>query len=163
MKHAALLTLLASASFVLGCASSGQGSASGTMVADKPSRHHHVKAKETSFESSSGAGQVGMDNETGVYETSDIEETMSGHMDEVRVCLRKAGHSHRSSVGKVTLQFHVDGQGSTTDVLVVATDLGNNQLEQCLVDVGRRIKFPPPLGNKATTFEYPVEFRSKRA
>jgi len=47
--------------------------------------------------------------------------------------------------------------------MVVATDLGNNQLEQCLVDVGRRIKFPPPLGNKATTFEYPVEFRSRRA
>ena len=66
-------------------------------------------------------------------------------------------------MGKVTLQFHVDGQGATTDVAVVATDLGNNQLEQCLVDMGRRIKFPPPLGNKATTFEYPVEFRSRRA
>jgi len=160
MKHAVLLTLLGSL-FVLGCASSGQGST--TASVDRPSRHHHAKAKETSFDGSSGAGQMGMDNESGVYETSDIEETMSGHMDEVRVCLRKAGHARRSSVGKVTLQFHVDGQGSTTDVMVVATDLGNNQLEQCLVDVGRRIKFPPPLGNKATTFEYPVEFRSRRA
>jgi len=160
MKHAALLTLLGSL-FVLGCASSGQKT--NTVAADRPSRHHHAKAKETSFDSSSGAGQMGMDNESGVYETSDIEETMSGHMDEVRVCLRKSGHARKSSVGKVTLQFQVDGQGSPTKVMVVATDLGNDQLEQCLVDMGRRIKFPPPLGNKATTFEYPVEFRSKRA
>jgi len=160
MKHAALLTLLGSL-FVFGCATSGQNSA--TVAADRPSRHHRAKAKETSFDASSGAGQMGMDNESGVYETSDIEETMSVHMDEVRVCLRKSGHARKSSVGKVTLQFHVDGQGSTTDVMVVATDLGNNQLEQCLVDMGRRIKFPPPLGNKAATFEYPVEFRSRRA
>lgn len=159
MKHAALLTLLGSL-YVVGCASSGQNT---TAAADRPSRRHHSKAKESSFESSSGAGQMGIDNESGVYETSDIEETMSGHMDEVRVCLRKSSHTRGSSVGKVTLQFHVDGQGSTTDVLIVATDLGNNQLEQCLVDMGRRIKFPPPLGNKATTFEYPVEFRSRRA
>jgi len=157
MKHAALLTLLGSL-FVAGCASSGQKTAT---VADAPSRHHRAKAKETSFEASAGAGQMGVDNESGVYETSDIEETMSGHMDEVRVCLRKATHAHGASTGKVTLQFHVDGQGSTTDVQILATDLGNNQLEQCLVDVGRRIKFPPPLGNKATTFEYPVEFRSR--
>jgi TonB family protein len=160
MKHAALLTLLGSL-FVVGCASSGQKTAS--VAADPPSRHHRAKAKESSFEASAGAGQMGVDNESGVYETSDIEETMSVHMDEVRVCLRKASHARGSSTGKVTLQFHVDGQGATTDVMVVATDLGNNQLEQCLVDVGRRIKFPPPLGNKATTFEYPVEFRSRRA
>lgn len=158
MKHVALLTLLGS--FAVGCAS---GKGAGTMVADHPSRHHHVKAKETDFDASSGARQMGVDNEVGVYETSDIEETMSGHVDEMKGCYLKAGHTHHASVGTVMLQFHVDGQGATTDVMVVSTDMGNNRLEQCLVEMGRRIKFPPPIGNKATTFEYPVEFRSRHA
>src|ERR1700710_647682 len=155
MKQVALLTLLGS---VLGCASSGQGT--GTMAVDKPSRHHKTKAKETNFETSNGAGQMGVENEVGVYEVSDIEDTMSGRMDEVRGCYQRAGHARRYAGGKVTLRFNVDGQGATTDVLVVSTDLGNYQVERCLVDRGRKIKFPPPLGNKATTFEYPVEFRS---
>jgi hypothetical protein len=43
---------------------------------------------------------------------------------------------------------------------VVATDLGNYEVERCVVDVGRRVQFPPPDGNKATSFEFPVEFKS---
>jgi hypothetical protein len=43
---------------------------------------------------------------------------------------------------------------------VVESDLGNYGVERCLVDVGRRIAFKAPTGNKPTTFDYPVEFRS---
>jgi hypothetical protein len=60
----------------------------------------------------------------------------------------------------VLLRFMVNGDGSTDDVLVIESPLGNYDVERCVVGIGRRIVFPAPSGNKATTFEYPVEFRS---
>jgi hypothetical protein len=43
---------------------------------------------------------------------------------------------------------------------VVESGLGNYEVERCLVEVGRRMVFEAPNGRKATTFDYPVEFRS---
>jgi TonB family protein len=155
MKHLATVALLGSA---LGCASGG---AATEMAADHSSRHRKAgPAQPTTFESSTGAAQMGLQNEAGVYDSADIEDTMSAHLGEVRGCYDRAGHAQRYAAGKVTLRFKVAGNGTPSDVLVIASDLGNFDVERCLVDVGRRIKFPPPEGRKSTTFEYPVEFRS---
>lgn len=155
MKQALVVSLIAGS--VFGCASQKGG----TMATDQPSAKHRRRASaQTSFENSAGARQMGLENETGVYESGDIEDTMSAHMDEVRDCHGRAGDARRYVAGKVTLRFTVAGDGVPQDVLVVATDLGNYNVERCLVDVGRKVKFPPPEGHKAATFEYPVEFRS---
>jgi TonB family protein len=103
---------------------------------------------------------MGLENEAGVYEGQDIEETMHAHLNEVRGCYERAGHAQRYAAGKVTLRFTVSGDGSPLEVLVVASELGNFDVERCVVQVCRRVKFPAPEGHKATTFEYPVEFRS---
>ena len=58
------------------------------------------------------------------------------------------------------LRFLIGGDGIAQDVLVIESTLGNYDVERCLVEVGRRIAFHAPTGHKATTFEYPVEFRS---
>lgn len=155
MKQALLFSLLAGSA--LGCASH-QAS---TMASDQPSAKHRRRAAEQStFENSAGARQMGLENETGVYDSGDIEDTMSAHLEEVRDCHGRAGDARRYVAGKVTLRFTVAGDGVPQDVLVIATDLGNYNVERCLVDMGRRVKFPPPEGHKAATFEYPVEFRS---
>jgi TonB family protein len=103
---------------------------------------------------------MGLENEVGVYESADVEAALAERMDEVRGCYRRAGRAQRYAGGTVTLRFAVQGDGTTEDVLVIGTDLGNYEVERCLVGVGRTVKFPAPNGNKATTFEYPVEFRS---
>lgn len=155
-----LLSLL-SPLLVTGCASSDQAARSARYGGSgKPS--HIVAAADEGFEGSSGARQMAVQNEMGVYETSDVEETMSAHMEEVRDCYDRAGRARRYVAGKVMLRFLVNGDGRPQDVLVVSTDLGNYDVERCVVDLGRRVKFPPPNGHKATTFEYPVEFRSTR-
>jgi TonB family protein len=115
--------------------------------------------KQTTFESSAGAAEMGLQNEMGVYDSADVEETMAQHMGEVRGCYRRAGRAQRYAGGKVTLRFAVGGDGQPTEVVVIATELGNYEVEHCLVDVAREVKFPAPEGRKATTFEYPVEFR----
>ena len=85
---------------------------------------------------------------------------MAAHLDEVRGCYRtgRKGAQVRRRQGDAA--FQVSGDGTPQDVLVVGNDLGNYDVERCLVEVARRVKFPPPDGKKATTFEYPVEFRS---
>jgi TonB family protein len=159
MKHVALPLLILLSSGVIGCASEADRRAG---VTDRPMKHRRDVASQTDFEKSAGAREMGVQNEMGVYEGADIEEALAGHMEEVRDCYGRAGRAQKYAAGKVMLRFIVSGEGKPQDVLVIATDLGNYDVERCLVDVGRRVKFPPPSGNKATTFEYPVEFRSKR-
>jgi len=126
----------------------------------RPLKHKRSSSAQTTFEGSSGASQMGLQNEMGVYETADVEEALAEHMDDVRGCYGRAGRAQRYAGGKVTLRFMVSGDGKTNDVLVIASDLGNYEVEHCLVELGRAVKFPAPNGNKPTSFEYPVEFRS---
>ena len=106
------------------------------------------------------APEMQLQSELGVVETVDVEAVLESHFDEIRGCYQRAGKAQRYAAGKVTLRFLIAGSGQCEDVLVVESDLGNYGVERCLVDVGRRITFKAPTGNKATTFDYPVEFRS---
>jgi len=99
-------------------------------------------------------------NEVGVVDSADVEATIQDHFDEVRGCYARAGKAQKYAGGKVLLRFLIGGDGATQDVLVLESSLGNYDVERCLVEVGRRIHFNAPVGNKATTFEYPIEFRS---
>jgi TonB family protein len=104
--------------------------------------------------------EMAMQNELGVVQDVDVEEVIEAHFDEVRNCYQRAGKAQKYAGGKVTLRFMIAGSGEAEDVLVVASDLGNYSVERCLVEVGRHLTFKAPEGKKATTFDYPVEFRS---
>jgi TonB family protein len=103
-----------------------------------------------------------VDNEMGVLETADVEDTLQARFDDVRACYERAGKAREYAGGRVLLHFLVDGTGHAEDVWVVESSLGNYEVERCLVGVGRSVAFPAPSGHKATTFDYPVEFRSTR-
>jgi TonB family protein len=103
---------------------------------------------------------MNVDSELGVLETEDVEATLKEHFDDIRGCYGRAGKAQRYAEGRVMLRFLVNGDGSSQDVLVIESTLGNYDVERCLVEVGRRISFHAPSGRKPTTFEYPVEFRS---
>jgi TonB family protein len=105
---------------------------------------------------------MNLDNEIGVLDTDDVEATLQEHFDDVRSCYGRAGKAQRYAGGRVLLRFLVSGNGTAQDVWVLESTLGNYDVERCLVEVGRKIRFHAPSGNKATTFEYPVEFRSTK-
>jgi TonB family protein len=105
---------------------------------------------------------MGVDNEMGVLETADVEDTLQARFDDVRACYERAGKARDYAGGRVLLHFLVDGTGHAEDVWVVESSLGNYDVERCLVGVGRSVAFPAPSGHKGTTFDYPVEFRSTR-
>lgn len=101
-----------------------------------------------------------VDSEMGVLETNDVEDTLQAHFEDVRACYARAGKAQEYAGGRVVLHFLVNGDGHAEDVWVVESSLGNYSVERCLVDLGRGVVFEAPTGGKATTFDYPVEFRS---
>ena len=155
MKRATLRLLAIALVAAAGCGS------------DKAARHEGGPEHATKRHASGGihaadpnpAGMT-IDNELGVLDTEDVEATMRDHFDEIRGCYQRAGKAQRYAGGRVMLRFLVGGTGIPQDVLVIESTLGNYDVERCLVEVGRRIAFHAPTGNKPTTFEYPVEFRS---
>ena len=103
-----------------------------------------------------------VDNEMGVLETADVEDTLQARFDDVRACYERAGKAREYAGGRVLLHFLVDGTGHAEDVWVVESSLGNYDVERCLVEFGRSVVFAAPSGHKSTTFDYPVEFRSTK-
>jgi TonB family protein len=88
---------------------------------------------------------------------------LQAHFDDVRACYARAGKAQEYAGGRVVLHFLVGGDGHAEDVWVVESSLGNYSVERCLVEVGRGVVFSAPSGHKATTFDYPVEFRPTSA
>jgi TonB family protein len=119
-----------------------------------------VKRRAGPVRPAAPAPAMQMENEVGVLEGKDVEEALEERFGEVRSCYQRAGKAQRYAGGKVVLRFLVAGDGRAQDVWVIESNLGNYDVERCLVEVGRRVVFNAPLGGKPTTFEYPVEFRS---
>jgi TonB family protein len=109
---------------------------------------------------SDGPAGMKVENEMGVLETADVEDTLQGHLEDVRACYQRAGKAQQYAGGQVLLRFMVGGDGRVEDVWVVESSLGNYSVERCVVDIGRHVVFDAPSGHRATTFDYPIAFRS---
>jgi len=157
MKSAALLSLM----LVLGLGCGSNKGARGGGAEGGPEFALAHKAQRPQKAADPGAS-MNLDNEIGVLDTDDVEATLQEHFDDVRSCYGRAGKAQRYAGGRVLLRFLVNGNGTAQDVWVLESTLGNYDVERCLVEVGRKIRFHAPSGNKATTFEYPVEFRSTK-
>jgi TonB family protein len=103
-----------------------------------------------------------LDSELGVLDTAEVEDALQARFDDVRACYQRAGKAQSYAGGRVLLRFLIAGDGHAQDVWVVESSLGNYQVERCLIEVGRSVAFNAPSGHKATTFDYPVEFRSTK-
>src|SRR5262249_21847031 len=88
------------------------------------------------------------------------EDALQARFEDVRACYERAGKAQEYAGGRVLLRFLIAGDGHAQDVWVVESSLGNYAVERCLVAVGRSLVLKAPTGHKATTFDYPVEFRS---
>jgi TonB family protein len=159
---AAAAYTLAVASLALGACASDASSRRGADEDARQQRYAHVhEAPPTADDApSTPAPDMKVDAELGVLDTAAVEETLQGRLGDVRACYRRAGKAQDYAGGRVLLRFLVEGSGQVQDVWVVESSLGNYSVERCLVDLGRGVVFEAPTGGKATTFDYPVEFRS---
>jgi TonB family protein len=152
MKKVAALVLALTA---VGCGHGGDKRDDNALASGGRRRFHPGQGPGQS----AGGAEMKLDNEMGVVNTADVEDAIAEHFEELRACYGQAGKAQRYAGGRVLLRFLLGGSGHPDDVLVAESDLGNYNVERCLVHVGRAIKFKAPEGRKATTFDYPIEFR----
>jgi hypothetical protein len=100
--------------------------------------------------------------ERGVLNQGQVDDVLAGHTSRLSACYDEAGDAQFYAHGEVRLRFHVSAEGDVTDVLVIDNELGNYAVERCLIAQGRTIKFPRPGGDRASDFEYSLDFRSPR-
>jgi TonB family protein len=146
--------------FPLGAAAVGIGCGSDKAARNPGGPEHAMRRPTSSGIEPADTSGMEVDNELGVVETADVEAALANHFDAIRDCYQHAGKAQRYAGGRVALRFLINGDGTTQDVLVTESPLGNYEVERCVVSIGRKIVFRAPAGNKATTFEYAVEFRS---
>jgi TonB family protein len=150
------LGLTLALSVVAACATQDGGryehQGTGVHSAEEPGYNPHAVEE--------GPAAMKLESELGVLETADVERTLEGELEDVRACYGRAGKAQEYAGGRVVLRFLVGGDGHVHDVWVVESSLGNYAVERCVVAVGRHVVFTAPSGQRATTFDYPIEFRS---
>jgi hypothetical protein len=99
----------------------------------------------------------------GMISQEAAQDALARRLPELTRCYDRAGAAMGFAGGRVSLRFLVDAQGETSEVRVSESQLGNFEVESCLVDVGRTVRFPKPRGNAVATVDYPLEFRSTGA
>jgi TonB family protein len=147
-----------------GCASSSDGTSSvpGPPAASKPKAFDHSwrpGAMPVKVGDETDDGMV-LESGKGTLEQRDVDGALARHVKALVACYDQAGAARRYASGQVALRFFVTREGSVSNVLVVESAVGNFAVERCLVDEGKRIQFPPPRGNRATDFEYSLQFRA---
>jgi hypothetical protein len=142
----------------VGCASTGSvsGEPGRTTTRGKPTSGYEVR--EASEASDTDGLQINLEH--GVISQEAAQEAVMAHWKELTRCYGQAGPAMGFAGGSVNMRFEVDGQGTTTDVRIVDSQLGNFEVERCLVSVGRTIRFGRPRGNTTAQVDYSMEFRS---
>jgi hypothetical protein len=112
---------------------------------------------------SSDTDELQISLERGVISQEAAQEAVMARWKDLTRCYGEAGNAMGFAGGPVTLRFLVDGKGVITDVRVLETQLGNFEVERCLIRVGRGVQFPRPQGNATAQVDYTLEFRSTGA
>src|SRR5262245_4153802 len=107
----ALLAVTSAAAAFGGCASDD-----GAQRNDESYASAVQRAGERERLRAAGAGRdpsrdMRVENEMGVLETADVEDTLQGHFQDVRACYQRAGKAQEYAGGRVLLRFIVAGDG----------------------------------------------------
>src|SRR4051812_12640502 len=146
-----------------GCATGGGGAQEGepgrTMTRGQPTSGYEVR--ESSESTDTDGLQISLEH--GVISQEAAQEAVMAQWKELTRCYGQAGTAMGFAGGPVTMRFLVDDHGDTADVRIVDSQLGNFEVERCLVTVGRAVRFPKPKGNATAHVDYTMEFRSTGA
>jgi hypothetical protein len=142
-----------------GCASTGtaaesSGSRSGRSATKGYEIHEAAEADEND------GSRLQMRQDHGFISQEAAQEALTRRWGDLRRCYSEAGTATAFAGGQVKLRFVVSASGATSEVQVTETELGNFEVERCLVAAGRTIAFPRPRGNAAATVDYSLEFQS---
>lgn len=169
MRNLTRLAVFAPAAFVLiAAAACGNGA---LKVPEPPTSASSVPAPSstgpttpgsttTHVEEDAGLGQK-LETKTDGRSGEDIAVKVKARKAETRACYDKVASKNPKLEGDVDIKFVIDPQGALTDVAVdpAHTNVGDEAIGKCLVDIVKTLKFPPSAKGMETRAHYPFNFK----
>lgn len=114
----------------------------------------------TRVEEDAGLGQK-LETKTDGRSAEDIAAKVKARKPETRACYDREASKNPKLEGDVDVKFVIDPQGAVTDVAVdpAHTNVGDEAVGKCLVDVLKTLKFPPSAKGLETRAHYPFNFK----
>lgn len=113
-----------------------------------------------------GSGGLGLDAQTmevsGGLTKEDIRKSLRDNQRAIRNCYERALLSKSHLEGRLGLRWKINPTGSVESISIQNTTVGMPSLENCVLEVVRRIIFPQAPNKMPTTVIYPFVFTPKR-
>ena len=77
-----------------------------------------------------------------------------------KFCYERELSKNPNLYGKISVNFTIDGSGRVSEASVIQTTMNNTNVEECLLRVIRRIRFPQPKGGGEVIVTYPFLFQT---
>jgi outer membrane biosynthesis protein TonB len=90
-----------------------------------------------------------------------ITAVMDRRKSEFSSCFATQARKNRALAGTVVLRFTIGAEGSARNVKIRDTTINNAKVEDCIVKVGKTLRFPAESGRAPTKVFYPFEFSSR--
>lgn len=103
---------------------------------------------------------VGRDIVTGCLSREVVGRVVSRAQSQAKYCYEKELTASPDLSGKVVTVFTIDGSGSVVDARVGESTINNPGMEDCLLRVIQRLKFPPCQGGGTAEITYPWIFKA---
>jgi hypothetical protein len=87
-----------------------------------------------------------------------IRGIIVGHESEAKTCYDAVADTHPSAAGNLRLKFGVAPSGRVATSCLVSSELHDEVVERCMVDLPLRWTFPAPQGGGWVVVSYPYVF-----
>ncbi len=105
---------------------------------------------------SAGGGQAVI---MGALDKSVIDAYIQRNLAKIRWCYEKELNKDPKLFGRIVINFIISGTGAVSSSKVNRTTMGNQNVESCVADQIKKIRFPAPKGGGIVIVNYPFVFK----
>lgn len=113
----------------------------------------------------SGTGGMGLDTKsmevTGGLTKEDIRKALKDNQRAIRNCYERALLAKKDLEGRLVMRWKISPPGPVESISIQNSNMGMPSLENCVLDIIKKIQFPQALNNQPTIVIYPFLFQGK--
>ena len=95
----------------------------------------------------------------GALDRSVIDAYIKRNLAKIRWCYEKELNKDPKLFGRIVINFIISGTGAVSSSKVNRTTMGNQNVESCVADQIKKIRFPAPKGGGIVIVNYPFVFK----
>ncbi|HSW61088.1 MAG TPA: AgmX/PglI C-terminal domain-containing protein [bacterium] len=95
----------------------------------------------------------------GALDRSVIDAYIKRNLAKIRWCYEKELNKDPKLFGRIVINFIISGTGTVSSSKVNRTTMGNQNVESCVADQIKKIRFPAPKGGGIVIVNYPFVFK----